>query len=194
MINYILSLILLILLIIHIYKQIHIIEGKDKKKDKGPNINNVTKQVKNVTKQAQNVVASIPPPSWPPMPPPPVINRTICSPPRENDGEDDWCKRKLDQIQVMTNKRNILNQEVSTLEETQRQQISHIKTLEGNINDLNHKSNTIRQKTEQVNLEIENANELNRSLYEHKNYVFFQLKKKSKDGAFKDISITNIYA
>lgn len=181
MINYILSLILLIILIIHIYKQIHIIEGFK-----------IGKIIKKAGKQ--NVVTSIPAPSWSPLPPPPVINKTICAPPRQNDGEDDWCKRKLNQIQVMTNKRNNLNQEVSTLEETLRQQNSHIKTLEGNINDLNHKSNTIRQKTEQVNLEIENANELNRSLYEHKNYVFFQLKKKSKDGSFKDISITNIYA
>lgn len=190
MINYILGLILLILLTILIYKKKQLIEGKFKmpkppSPPKPPKIPDPPKMPK---------LPNLPNMRMPPLPKPPEINITICAPRRQNDGEDDWCRRKSKQIEKMTNTRNNLNNDIVNLEETQRQQNGHIKTIVSYIQNLRYKADIIGKKTQQVNIEIESANKLNSSLFEHQKYVKNNLIKKSKEGVFKDISITNIYA
>ena len=210
MINYILFYIFLVVLIIYIYKKVCIIEGawpnpiksikktvNNAVKATGNVVNNVVKSTGNVVNNVVNKVVDVAKdikPSWPKIPPPKPINKTVCYPPRPDDGKDDWCDRNLKLIQQLTDKRNNLNTDIYNLEEKQKEQIEHIKSIEANIYDLSEKKKIISNKRDAIRIEVTKANDLYSSLDKNKNYIMGELKKKTKEGSFKDISITNIYA
>lgn len=211
MINYILFFIFLVVLILYVYKKVCIIEGawknplksikkvaNDAVKSTGNVVKNVAnnpiKSIGNVVNKVVEAAKEIKP-SWPKLPPPPKpINKTVCYPPRDDDGKDDWCDRNSKLIQQLTDTRSNLNTDIYNLEEKQKEQIEHIKSIEANIYDLTEKKTIISNKRDAIRIEVTKANDLYSSLDKHKNYIMGELKKKTKEGSFKDISITNIYA
>lgn len=191
---------LFLLFIIYTKKNI---EGLNRLQKFKQNVSNVAKKtssalklqsVANIGQSALNAVVNyVKKPTWPPPPPRILGTKTICKQREKNDGEESWCKNKARDKENMQNNINALNSEIYQLEELQKQQNEHIKVIEDNILNIITNSNIISNKIPDIVSKIDEAIILEKTLYQHKDYTIDQLKKKSKESAFKDISIINIY-